>query len=319
MAASAGDWCLIESDPGVFTELICQFGVTGVQVEEIWSLDAESFSFSRQRPIYGLIFLFKWKPDMHLQGNVIRDDRLRDIFFAKQVINNACATQAILSILFNCSDAKIDLGETLNSFKTFTRGFDPTTKGLALSNSDIIRQTHNSFAKQQLFELELENMKKDDEAYHFIGYIPINGRLYELDGLQEGPIDHGVIPEESEWLNYAKLVIEQRIQKYEADEIHFSLMAIIPDQKKHYEALLENTQDLDEVEKYKHLLNAEINKRKQYQVENARRRHNFIPFIIEFFKILAEKGELAELMEKAKVKAKDRANKAKASKPVKDS
>ena len=30
------------------------------------------------------------------------------------------------------------------------------------------------------------------EAFHFVSYVPINGRLFELDGLKPYPIDHGI-------------------------------------------------------------------------------------------------------------------------------
>lgn len=109
-----------------------------------------------------MIFLFKWVQDDEPAGSVVKDDRLEEIFFAKQVINNACATQAILSLLLNCKHPDLKLGSTLTDFSEFCRSFDPYTKGLTLSNASQIRTVHNSFARQTLFELD---NKVNDKPY----------------------------------------------------------------------------------------------------------------------------------------------------------
>lgn len=313
---SAGDWCLIESDPGVFTELINKFGVKGCQVEELWSLDADQFE--NLKPIHGLIFLFKWIKDEEPSGAIVQDTRLEKIFFAQQVINNACATQAIISILLNCKHPDITLGPTLSEFKDFCQTFDANMKGLSLSNSETIRSVHNSFARQTLFEFDSKAATKDDDVYHFVSYLPIDGRLYELDGIREGPVDLGPIPAEKDWLDVVRPVIEKRMKKYSEGEINFNLMAIVSDRKTKYEKKMQKIEkqmeeggmETDshqaELSRLRLLIEEEDRKKKRYQVENVRRKHNYLPLIVEMLKVLAKEGQLLPLYEKAKEKTRDR-------------
>lgn len=280
-------------------------------------MDAESFR--SLEPIHGLIFLFKWVQDDEPAGNVVKDNRLEKIFFAKQVINNACATQAILSVLLNCKHEDIKLGDTLTNFKEFCQCFDPYNKGLTLSNASQIRTVHNSFARQTLFELDSKNPNKDDDVYHFIGYVPIEGRLYELDGLKEGPIDLGAIGTDQNWIDVVRPIIEKRMNKYSEGEIHFNLMAIVSDRQKIYQQqidkllsgsageAMETDDDREtEIAKLRNELQNEADKRKRYRIENIRRKHNYLPFIVELLKMLGEKGQLMPIYEKAKQRAMDR-------------
>ncbi|XP_050302124.1 ubiquitin carboxyl-terminal hydrolase isozyme L5 [Anthonomus grandis grandis] len=315
MAEKAGDWCLIESDPGVFSELIREFGCQGVQVEELWSLESQCFKYLE--PIHGLIFLFKWTKDTcQPSGSIVQDSRLDKIFFAKQVIENACATQAILSVLLNCRHPDVKLGPTLSELKDFCQGFDANMKGLTISNSQVISSVHNSFARQQVFEFDPQYNKKEEDAFHFISYVPIDGRLYELDGLKEGPIDLGVIPADTDWMTVVKPIIGKRMQRYTEGEIHFNLMAVCSDQKMLYERRMEELQKKMEtagaaeipslqnrLTTMKLLIEEEENKRRQYKIENIRRKHNYIPLIVEILKLLAKEGKLMPLYEEAKERA----------------
>mmetsp|Transcript_12919 Transcript_12919/g.27227 ORF Transcript_12919/g.27227 Transcript_12919/m.27227 type:complete len:330 (-) Transcript_12919:97-1086(-) len=322
---SSGSWTTIESDPGVFTELIELFGTKGVQVEEIYSLDRETLN--GVAPVYGLIFLFKWNQESKKRKAADEDNP--DVFFASQVVNNACATQALLSILLNRPE--IELGDELTKFKQFTADFSPDMKGLAISNCESIRNAHNSFARPEPFAMEdPRSASPDQDVYHFISYLPVAGHLYELDGLQKGPINHGECTSE-DWLDKVCPVIMQRIEQYSQNEIRFNLLALIKNRMDTYTAKLEalekkraelgavkkegtsmevdgeNTssdpallKEVDqEVAVVKEQMALEREKRSKWRDENIRRKHNYIPFLFNFLKILAEKKQLKSLIEKA--------------------
>jgi ubiquitin carboxyl-terminal hydrolase L5 len=168
-------WCTIESDPGVFNEMLTKLGVKGVSLEEIWNMED---LIDRREPSYGLIFLFKWREETDNRPT-ISDYDLNGLIFMKQVVQNACATQALLSVILNTPD--IQLGDTIGEFKNFVSILDSESRGMALDGSDVIRETHNSFARAEPFlneETKAVNAEKED-AYHFIAYIPFQGKVYE--------------------------------------------------------------------------------------------------------------------------------------------
>ena len=168
------EWCTIESDPGVFTELIKNIGVKGVQVDEIIDLDVLE---NDNEPVYGLIFLFKYLQNSGYKPNVLSVWD-QDLYFAKQEVQNACATQAILGILLN-NDDKLDIGPTLKDLKSFSLEMDPATRGLAISNSEKIREEHNKFSHPEPFIFTKTKAKDGDDVFHFVAYLHFKNSIYE--------------------------------------------------------------------------------------------------------------------------------------------
>jgi ubiquitin carboxyl-terminal hydrolase L5 len=223
---------------------------------------------------------------------------------------------------------------------------------MALESADTIRTAHNSFSHPEPFEYEEVAAKEGDDVFHFISYIPFHDGVYELDGMQKGPVFIGKIEEGKDWLVVARAEIQKRMEDYISSEIHFNLLAIIGDRetslrneiqkdkvlkaelmqkvglpidmevkeedlakyKAEIDALPKDSKDMGtlietlevKINENTHMLVYEVEKRKKWTRENQRRRHNYLPFIFELLKLLAEKGKLAPMIDKATEEMKKR-------------
>lgn len=115
----------------------------------------------------------------------------------------------------------------------------PENKGWAIGNTPELACAHNSHAMPQAKRRQDKNTgvstgRFTGEAFHFVSYVPINGRLFELDGLKPYPMDHGPWKEHEEWTEQFRRVITDRLGMATGEQlqdIRFNLMAVVPDRR----------------------------------------------------------------------------------------
>lgn len=179
----------------------------------------------------------------------------------------------------------IDIGKALREFREFTMVLPPEFRGEALSNSELIRDAHNSFAKSSPFVDETQRGAggEPEDAFHFIAYTAVGGTLYELDGLQPAPISHGACGGGAdEFPAKVMEVLRRRVARYDLSEIRFNLMAMVRDPRA-------RAREIGDAE----TLAREERKRREWQYENALRRHNFVGLAGAVLRGVVE-GKLAE-------------------------
>ncbi|KAG6861681.1 hypothetical protein C0995_013250 [Termitomyces sp. Mi166 len=315
-------WQLTESDPSVFTplssrqlhrELLKTLGVPLI-VDDLYSLDAEALA--SLQPLRALIFLFKWIPSSAGTASAGQYDTDFPGFFAHQVVNNACATLAVLNALGNIPS--LPTGPQLAELNSFTAGMDPQTRGMVITSADWLREAHNALSPPSAVSLDgLGLPRKSEDAYHFVVYLPVMGAVYELDGLKEFPVRHGTYEESGEgWLKTAREVIENRIATYPAGALEFSLLALRDDPLPVLQTRLQELQasgnSAASVEVIS-LISRENEKRQRWAFENSLRRHNHVGLVHALLVALAKGGKLSSAQAMAKTTMQARIEKAAAS------
>ncbi|KAJ7080457.1 hypothetical protein C8R44DRAFT_895379 [Mycena epipterygia] len=271
---------VIESDPGVFTSLARRLGIRGLEVVELY--DIEPYAVDELSP-RGLIFCFLWRKDVHRPRD-FADPAAERVWFANQLSSDACASLALLNIVFNCG-LEVEIGAELGMFKSDTEKMTPVMKGLAISSSPFIQEAHRAFARPADLRAALnaiaastldkseqrnepkartpakrgrgskvasgsktraaakpkpkqeETITESAEAYHFIGYVPAYGKVWELDGLKSGPLEVGELAGgkldagQKNWMDVVRPAIRSKMRKYGGaeggDNIRFSLLAVV--------------------------------------------------------------------------------------------
>jgi ubiquitin carboxyl-terminal hydrolase L5 len=296
-------WQLTESDPGVFTELLKTLGVPLI-VDDLYSLEPESLA--SLQPLHALIFLFKWLPSVSSsEPTSLSGPPDPDFpgFFAHQVVNNACATLAVINALGNIPS--LPSGPHLIDLMSFTAGMDPQTRGMAITSADWLREAHNALSPPSAVSLDgLGLPKTAQDAYHFVVYVPVMGCLYELDGLKACPVKHGAYDERGEgWVKTAREVIEARIETYPPGALEFSLLALRDDPLPSLQSQLNAVQASGQAAEAAELivrLSTENSKRERWAFENSLRRHNHVGFAHALVLALAKADKLEPAKDSAR-------------------
>ncbi|KAJ3869682.1 cysteine proteinase [Lentinula novae-zelandiae] len=262
-----GPFSVIESDPGVFTSLTRKLGVKNLSVVEVF--DIEPWATDHLQP-HGLVFCFHWRKDVHRPAEFENPEQ---VWFANQLSDDACASHAILNVLLNCPTVDLgltlqqfrdetkemspvmkglavtnsthirnahnslarqaDLRGSLNTIATTTLDIQKA-KALQSKKKQAATPSKSKPSKSKSKTVDSSENTEEEEAYHFIGYVPAFGKVWELDGLKPGPLEVGELASEgntTDWMDVARPAIRMKMAKYgggaDAGNIRFSLLAFV--------------------------------------------------------------------------------------------
>jgi len=278
-------------NPEQLTETLSKL-TSGLQVEELYTLEA----LEESRHLYAILLLYQWLPATQTSDMNYYDPQL---VFWPQALNRPTLSQAVLTALLNLQ--KFEVGPQLSSLRDLLLPLDPLSKSQVISANPLLAAVAPMATSC---------------TGHYAVYIPMQTKIYELAGLNAGPVCVGEV-EDEDWTDRLKPYLAERLAVLSELQVPFTLLALSANRRElaqHRLALLQSQLSslrtrLQESLDCEHQadLQLEIDQkeaqfreqtqtlqeedRRKWAQESSWRKHNYVPFILR----MLEKLEAADL------------------------
>lgn len=228
----------LESNPEIFNLLARKIGLTPVVLfHDVYSLTDKDLLGFLPQPVFGIIMLFpitanyeKYRTETDAGEPEYANEHAESVTWLKQTIGNGCGLYGLLHILANLPHDLIIENLMVNKLLLSQISPESSVREVATMVEALEQaiQLDTNYGNQGQTAAPDAN---DEVSFHFMSFIKgRDGRLYELDGRRNGPVDLG--PANGDNLVEEPKVVE-KIQFYmnnadEQNKHNFAMMAVGP-------------------------------------------------------------------------------------------
>ena len=203
------------------------FEICDVFSTEDWALDMIP------QPTAAVLMLYPLtdKQTSSESDDVVDLEAMQDkVWFVKQRIGNACGTIGLLHALLNAPEAIRIFSQDswLESFSQDTPiPLSPEAKAERLEGDSKIAKMHDDATSSESNATNRGNLE-DKVLTHFVAFVCVEGKLYELDGRKLGPVLHGSTSQGTLLKDACQVV--KKFMARDPDEMRFTITALAPKQ-----------------------------------------------------------------------------------------
>ncbi|KAF2845593.1 ubiquitin carboxyl-terminal hydrolase [Plenodomus tracheiphilus IPT5] len=231
-------WKMLENHPDVMNQLAKTLGLSSeLEFYDVYSLDEPELLALIPRPVLALLVIIPLTPAWDQirnaedanKGPYTGSGPDEPVIWFKQTIGHACGSIGLLHSVINGPAVDfIKPDSDLAAIRSLAIPLDMDKRAEMLYNNEPFERAHKSV--EQAGESDADPTDERDGG-HFVSFVKSGGKLWELEGSRQGPLERGSLAEDEDVLSPRALEMGiKRIIKLNVDgggkSLQFSCIAL---------------------------------------------------------------------------------------------